>query len=160
MNETVAKQQMLDSLSAKLRAAVVADARNTDEQLLLICKLLSETVPYYNWVGFYLLDRSRAGELVLGPFVGAPTEHKRIPFGRGLCGQTAEQKETVIAQDVAKELNYLACSPQIKSEIVVPILKRGELIGVLDIDSHARSAFTTEDRAFLEQVCALVSELC
>jgi L-methionine (R)-S-oxide reductase len=116
-------------------------------------------VPYYDWVGFYCVDSSK-NELVLGPFVGEPTEHVCIPFGKGLCGQAAERKETVIVQDVTKEPNYLACSPHVKSEIVVPVIKTGRLVGVLDIDSHTRSAFTAEDKRFLEPVCALVAKLC
>jgi L-methionine (R)-S-oxide reductase len=159
MKETADKQQMFNSLSAEVRA-VVADSRNANEKLLSICKLLVDSVSYYDWVGFYCVDHDQSkNELVLGPFAGAPIEHKRISFGLGLCGQAAERQETVIVPDVTKDLNYLACSPHVKAEIVVPIIKRGELVGVLDIDSHTRSAFTAEDKQFLEQVCALVLKL-
>jgi L-methionine (R)-S-oxide reductase len=157
--KTVDKQLFLTSLIDKVQA-IAAGSEDTNEKLLLICKLLVDSVLYYDWVGFYCVahDQSR-NELVLGPFAGEPTEHKRIPFGKGICGQAAERRETVSVPDVTKELNYLACSPHVKSEIVVPIIKRGELVGVLDIDSHARSAFTAEDKEFLEQVCALVLKL-
>ncbi|MBN1761735.1 MAG: GAF domain-containing protein [Methanomicrobia archaeon] len=158
MKNTVTKQQLFLALLGEVRTIAEHTQDDTNEKLLVICKLLVDAVPYYDWVGFYCVDSSK-NELVLGPFACEPTEHKRIPFGKGVCGQAAERRETVISQDVTKELNYLACSPQVKAEIVVPILKRGEFVGVLDIDSHARSAFTAEDKKFLEQVCALVSEL-
>jgi L-methionine (R)-S-oxide reductase len=159
MNETVDKQPFYGALIKNVRD-IVAEPRDRNEKLLSICKLLVDSVLYYDWVGFYRVNHDQSkNELVLGPFAGAPTEHKRIPFGRGLCGQAAELKETVIVQDVTKELNYLACSPHVKAEIVVPIIKRGELVGVLDIDSHTRSAFTAEDKKFLEQVCVLVLKL-
>ena len=129
-----------------------------EEKLLSFCRLLKDKVPYYNWVGIYLVDPSK-NELVIGPFVGEPTVHVRIPFGKGLCGQAAERKETVIAQDVTQELNYLSCSPRVKSEIVVPIVKKEELVGVLDIDAHIRSAFTPEDQEFLETIGKNLSAL-
>jgi len=82
----------------------------------------------------------------------------RIPFGRGICGQAAERKETFVVQDVSKETNYLSCSPEVKSEIVVPIMKDGRVLGELDIDSHSLAPFTDEDREFLENICRLISE--
>ena len=133
---------------------------NRDEKLKEICELLEREIPHYNWVGFYLIDPEKERELVLGPFVGEPTEHVRIPFGAGICGQAAERKLTFIVQDVSKETNYLSCSPDVKSEIVVPIFdKRGNIIGELDIDSHYLEPFTSEDREFLEKICKYVSEL-
>jgi len=158
VNEIVDKQQLLNSLIKNVKL-IVNGSYDSNKKLLSICTLLVDSVLYYDWVGFYCVDQSR-NELVLGPFVGEPTEHVCIPFGKGLCGQAAERKETAIVQDVTKEPNYLACSPHVKSEIVVPIIKRGRLVGVLDIDSHTRSAFTTEDKKFLEQVCALVLYNC
>jgi len=98
-------------------------------------------------------------ELVFGPFAGEPTEHVRIPFGDGICGQAAERKVTVIAQDVSKEMNYLSCSPKVQAEIVVPIFKNGELVGELDRDAHTRSPFTLDDRKFPKNICEIVSAL-
>lgn len=159
MRVTTDGQQMLNSLSVEVKA-VVADARDTNEKLFLICKLLLDSVFYYDWVGFYLVDHDQSkNELVLGPFAGEPAEHRRIPFGKGICGQSAERRETVIVQDVTKETNYLACSPLVKSEIVAPIFNGDELVGVLDIDSQTEAPFTAEDRAFLQTVCELVSGL-
>jgi len=127
-----------------------------DEKLRSICKLLRENFTHFNWVGFYLAS---GNELVLGPFEGEPTEHVRIPFGKGVCGRAAQTRKTRVVQDVSKETNYLACSPKVKSEIVVPILKNGNFVGELDIDSHMLSAFTEEDRKFLEKVCEIISNL-
>ncbi len=127
--------------------------------LQAICDLLKEDVPYYDWVGFYLTDPDAERELVLGPFSGAPTEHTRIAFGQGICGQAAERKQTFVVPDVSKETNYLSCSPTVKSEIVLPILKEERVMGELDIDSHTVDAFSEEDRAFLLKVCLAVSRL-
>lgn len=129
-----------------------------DEKLKRICDLLSDRVPHYNWVGFYLADDSRS-ELALGPCAGAPTKHVRIDFGRGICGQVAESKKTRVVQDVSKENNYLSCSANVMSEIVVPIFKSGELIGELDIDSHRISPFGKDDRTYLEHICEIAGEL-
>lgn len=126
--------------------------------LLAVCVLLGN-VPDYDWVGLYLVDESRKRKLVLGPYVGEPTEHRRISFGKGICGQAAEKEVTIVVQDVAKETNYLSCSPKVKSEIVVPIFKSGKIAGEIDIDSHQLSRFTEEDRILLEKVAETVSEL-
>ena len=98
-------------------------------------------------------------ELILGPFEGAPTEHTRIPFGQGICGQVAEDKQTNIVQDVAQEDNYLSCSINVKSEIVVPIFKNETFIGEIDIDSCEIAPFTDEDEKFLEKVANMISKL-
>ena len=138
---------------------IVNSSLERDEKLRSICKLLRENFSHFNWVGFYLVDEVKGDELILGPFEGESTEHVRIPFGRGVCGQAAQTKKTFLVQDVSKETNYLACSPKVKSEIVVPILKGGELVGELDIDSYRLFAFTEEDREFLEKVCEILSNL-
>ena len=139
--------------------ALVEGPHERDEKLRTICILLAANVLHYHWVGFYLVGRPEKKELVLGPFAGAPTEHVRIPFGRGICGQAAERRGTLMAQDVSLESNYLACSPQVKAEIVVPILRNGALLGLLDIDSQFKAPFSVEDQAFLERVCELLTVL-
>jgi len=130
-----------------------------DETLTRICEVLKNEVPHYDWVGFYLVDPVAERELVLGPYAGAPTEHTRIPFGKGICGQAAATEATFIVQDVTLETNYLSCSPDVRSEIVVPILKEDMIVGELDIDSHALAPFTDQDQAFLDAVCAQVAPL-
>ncbi|MCD6330660.1 MAG: GAF domain-containing protein [Thermoplasmata archaeon] len=136
---------------------VVKEKGGRDEKLLKICKILSK-IPHYNWVGFYIADNEKK-ELHLSSFVGEPTEHKRIPFGKGICGRVAEEQKTLVIQDVSKENNYLACSLKVKAEIVVPIFKNGEFVAELDIDSHQLAPFGEEDKKFLEKVAGMVAEI-
>ena len=137
---------------------LLALAGPRDEKLQRLCVLLRDSVPHYQWVGFYLAEPEKR-ELVLGPFAGEPTEHVRIPYGRGICGQAAERLAPLLVQDVTKESNYLACSAKVKAEIVLPVLKDGRFVAELDIDSHQRAPFTPEDREFLEEVCAAAGRL-
>jgi L-methionine (R)-S-oxide reductase len=120
--------------------------------------LIAERLPYYNWVGFYMLDPNDANVLVLGPFHGAPTDHVRIPVSEGICGAAVAQGETVIVDDVAADPRYLSCSIETKSEIVVPIRAQDRIVGEIDIDSHDLSAFGPEDRTFLEECAALIGQ--
>ncbi len=129
-----------------------------DSKLQKICQLLYDEVDYYNWVGFYFRNGSKE-ELKLGPYVGAPTDHTIIPFGKGICGQVAVSNETFVVQDVNSESNYLSCSIDTKSEIVVPIFKDGKNIGQIDIDSHVLNPFTEKDQQFLEHLCKGISEI-
>ncbi|ABR31228.1 diguanylate cyclase [Thermosipho melanesiensis] len=121
------------------------------------CEILYDKIPYYNWVGFYMINDE--GLLELYDFVGEPTEHVKIKIGEGICGQAANLKRTFIVQDVSKETNYLSCSPKVKSEIVVPIFNNSEVIGELDIDSHYISPFDLRDDQFLKKICIRVSEI-
>jgi len=121
-----------------------------------ICGLLREELEGYDWVGFYLVEN---GELVLGPYVGEPTDHTNIDFGEGICGQAADREETFLVDDVDQENNYLSCSSKVKSEIVVPIFKDGKVIGEIDIDSHKKSNFDEEDKDLLDEIAALVKKI-
>lgn len=138
---------------------ILAAQSPREAKLKALCYLLRHNVPHYEWVGFYLPDPDSPTELLLGPYEGAPTDHTRIPFGQGVCGQVAEKKETIVVQDVSQESNYLSCSLHVKSEIVVPILKDGAFVGELDIDSHDVAPFTTWDRDFLEGTCDALASL-
>ena len=129
------------------------------KKLQYICKLLKDEVCHFDWVGFYFVDKENEKELILGPFEGSPTEHTRIIFGQGVCGQVATKGITIIVQDVSQENNYLSCSHDVKSEIVVPIFKERKFIGEIDIDSHQKAPFTKEDTAFLENIAQKLSEL-
>ncbi len=149
-------KSIFDKLLAEIDR-LVSSGLSRDETLLRVCQLLESSVAYYDWVGFYLVEGEK--ELVLGPFAGEPTEHVRIAFGIGVCGQAAQRKETFLIQDVSCETNYLSCSPKVKAEIVVPIFKNGRVVGELDIDSHQLSPFSDEDRDFLEQICRRLSGL-
>ncbi len=130
----------------------------SDEKLQKVCQLLQDEISYYNWVGFYFRNGEKE-ELILGPYVGAETDHTIIPFGKGICGQVAVSNETFVVPDVSAQDNYLSCSIETKSEIVVPIFKNGENIGQIDIDSHVINPFTKEDEDLLEYVCTRVSEV-
>src|SRR5215212_3799858 len=87
---------------------------------------LKDRIPDYTWVGIYLID---GDELVLGPFLGKPSPHTRIPLGRGICGAAATEKATIVVDDVNADPRYLACSVETKSEIVVPIMNGSEVLG-------------------------------
>lgn len=129
-----------------------------EEKLLKICELLSGSVEYYNWVGFYFANHETQ-TLHLGPYVGAETDHTVIPFGKGICGQVAVSNANFVVPDVAAQDNYIACSFTVKSEIVVPLFVNGQNIGQIDIDSHVLNPFTEEDERFLEFVCSEISKL-
>ncbi len=138
---------------------VIRSAEDRNKKLHRICRLLADHFEHYDWVGFYLVDPQKERELVLGPYVGDPTIHVRIEFGEGICGQAAEREETFVIQDVSKEDNYLSCSVNVKSEIVVPILKEGKVVGEIDIDSHQLAPFTKHDRVYLEKLAEMLSVL-
>lgn len=144
---------------ASLIASIESFARTARSlavlQQFIVCRIAG-SLPSYNWVGFYMLDPGDPVALVLGPFAGAETEHVRIPVSRGLCGAAVAQGQTIVVDDVAADLRYLACSLETRSEIIVPIRARGKIVGEIDIDSHTPAAFGPEDRAFLEQCAALV----
>ena len=107
-----------------------------------------------SWVGFYIY---KPHELVLGPFQGKPA-CVRIQIGRGVCGIAAKEKRTIVVPDVTKFPGHIFCDPQSKSEIVVPLLRNNEVIGVLDVDSASLNAFDKTDQLYLEQVSALLVE--
>jgi L-methionine (R)-S-oxide reductase len=154
----VDKNELFGSLAKKI-SEVLKSKVDRDEKLETVCKLLRDNVSYYNWVGFYIVDKKKQKELVLGPFEGEPTEHTRISFGRGICGQAAERRKTFLVQDVSKETNYLSCSANVKSEIVIPIFKNEKVVGELDIDSHALSPFTKKDETFLKKIGEMASRI-
>jgi L-methionine (R)-S-oxide reductase len=129
-----------------------------EEKLLKVCELLEQNISYYTWVGFYFANHDTK-TLHLGPYVGAPTDHTVIPFGKGICGQVAVSNQNFVVPDVAAQDNYIACSFTVKSEIVVPLFVNGENIGQIDIDSNVLDPFTEADERFLEFVNAAISKL-
>lgn len=131
---------------------ILTSERSTQSKLEEIVKLVNTNYPKCIWVGFYFMNH-KTQQLHLGPFVGTPTDHTIIPFGKGICGQVAVSGETYIADNVQEESNYIACSLGVQSEIVVPIYDEDTLVAQLDIDSNTLMAFTDTDRKFLEQVC-------
>ncbi len=132
-NKTIARSVLLDQVAASLK----------------------KQFDHYTGVYIYLLE---GDTLVLGPFRGRPTEHTRIPVGAGVCGRAARVKKTVTVDDVNSDPEYLACSLETRSEIVVPILQGDRVLGEIDIDSDVPAAFTDADRVFLEKVAELIAE--
>jgi len=116
-------------------------------------RLLADRLPHYNWVGMYVVQ---GGMLHLGPFVGAPTEHAIIPIGRGVCGTAVATGQNQVVADVRTLANYLACSLETRSEIVVLIRDpdTNAVLGQIDADGHEVGAFDESDEALLEAVAA------
>lgn len=143
---------IFETLKPEIENIISNKVKSVNEKLLKICELLEKNVSYYNWVGFYFRNGNKE-ELILGPYVGAPTDHTVIPFGKGICGQVAVSNQNFVVPDVTAQDNYIACSITVKAEIVIPIFVNGENIGQIDIDSNTPNPFTEEDERFLEFVC-------
>ena len=145
-------------LKSTVKTIVKNNNLNVDERLLHICELLEANVAHYNWVGFYFKNGDKL-EIKLGHYVGEPTDHTIIPFGKGICGQVAVSNQNFVVPDVSAQDNYIACSITVKSEIVIPIFVNGENIGQIDIDSNTPDPFTEADERFLEFVCKEVATI-
>lgn len=147
-----------EKLKPHVKSIVSNNTLTVDERLLHICELLETHIDYYNWVGFYFINGNKE-ELKLGPYVGEPTDHTIIPFGKGICGQVAISNENFVAPDVSAQDNYIACSITVKAEIVIPIFVDGKNIGQIDIDSNTPDPFSENDERFLEFVCHQVAQI-
>lgn len=135
------------TLVIKQLAALMEGESNRIANLSNASALLNLFLDRINWVGFYLLEDK---ELVLGPFQGLPA-CVRIPLGRGVCGTSAKLAETIRVEDVNLFPGHIACDASSQSEIVVPLMKNGQLIGVLDIDSPEKNRFDEVDQQKLEE---------
>jgi L-methionine (R)-S-oxide reductase len=146
-----AYRELARDLSALLAGErdLIANAANT-------AALLYDALPGLNWVGFYLY---KSGELVLGPFQGKPA-CVRIALGKGVCGTAAERRSTVIVDDVHAFPGHIACDSASNSEIVVPLLRDGQLFGVLDLDSPDHARFGASDRTGLEAIARIFVDAC
>lgn len=138
------------ALLAKQLDAVLEGENNQIANLSNASALLNQFLDDTNWVGFYLMEE---GELVLGPFQGLPA-CVRIKVGRGVCGTAVEKRETLRIEDVHAFPGHIACDAASNSEIVIPLIKNDEVIGVLDIDSPSKSRFSEEDQKGLEKFAA------
>jgi L-methionine (R)-S-oxide reductase len=121
-------------------------------------RTLHEAEDRYNWVGVYLM-RDKEEKLWLHNYVGAPTEHSEIEVGQGVCGTAVAEKKNQTVPDVSEVENYLACSPKVKSEMVVLIRAGDEILGQIDIDSHEKSAFTDDDESEVQAVADKLAEV-
>jgi L-methionine (R)-S-oxide reductase len=135
--------------------SAIAAAPAPESAMQQAVRLLKDAMPHYSWVGIYVLE---GDELVLGPYLGKPSPHTRIPLGRGICGAAATEKATIVVDDVNADPRYLACSIETKSEIVVPIMRGDRVLGEIDIDSDQAAAFGARDRALLEPVAAMLAD--
>jgi L-methionine (R)-S-oxide reductase len=135
--------------------SAVAAAPTTESAMQQVVRLLKDAVPHYTWVGIYVVE---GDELVLGPFIGKPSPHTRIPLGKGICGAAVTEKATIVVDDVNADPRYLACSIETRSEIVVPIMRGSQALGEIDIDSDRPAAFGDRDRALLEPIAAMLAE--
>lgn len=144
------KSEKYESLIPQIRS-VLAGETDMIANMANVAAILHEEFDFW-WTGFYRVEQ---GMLVLGPFQG-PVACTRIAKGRGVCGTAWQRQETVVVEDVEKFKGHIACSSESRSEIVVPMLKSGEVIGVLDIDSRELSCFDLTDQLYLEQIVELL----
>lgn len=147
------KKEMYSDLYSQC-AALIGDEKDFLANSANISALIFHKIPNLNWAGFYFL---KDGELVLGPFQGKPA-CIRIKIGVGVCGTAAEKRQTVVVPDVHKFPGHIACDSASNSEIVVPLLQKGRLIGVLDLDSPHKGNFDEEDNKGLERIVELLIE--
>jgi GAF domain-containing protein len=144
------KQEQYESLIPQIKGLLEGEPDQV-ANLANVAAALKEQFGWF-WVGFYLV---KGDELVLGPFQG-PVACTRIRKGRGVCGTSWAQAGTIIVPDVEKFPGHIACSSLSKSEIVVPLFKRDEVVGVLDVDSDELDQFDETDKHFLESIVALI----
>ena len=147
---TGSKEEKYRELLTQLHALVSTE---TDfiANLANVAAALKQTFGFF-WVGFYIV---KGDELVLGPFQG-PIACTRIRIGRGVCGTAWKEVRTLIVPDVEQFPGHIACSSDSKSEIVVPMIRQGEVVGVLDIDSDTLDSFDTVDARYLEEICTYI----
>ncbi|MEH7250995.1 GAF domain-containing protein [Neobacillus niacini] len=139
----------------KQLVALLHGEKNQIANLSNTSALLNQFLDRINWVGFYLVDENN--ELVLGPFQGLPA-CVRIPLGKGVCGTSAKNLETIRVEDVHQFPGHIACDAASNSEIVIPLIKDGKLLGVLDIDSPIKNRFDEVDQEQLEEITAILVE--
>lgn len=137
-------------------AALARSAGSIESLMDRIAHRIHEQITRYNWVGFYLVEHSAAKALVLGPYAGSFSPHKRIPLDSGLCGAAVVTGKTILVNDVSKDPRYLAGSPMVKGNLVVPIFARNAVVAEIDVESYFTNAFQEADQKFIESCAALV----
>lgn len=137
----------------KVRAIVSADG-SAAGKVQAAMELIHDRHDLYDWIGVYVL---RGDVLHLGPYAGEPTEHTAIPVGRGVCGTAVAENRNQIVDDVREVANYIACSPAVRSEIVVLIRDGEDILGQIDVDSDTVGAFDEEDEFFLTELAELLA---
>ncbi|WP_417464880.1 GAF domain-containing protein [Kordiimonas sp.] len=152
----MSKHEIYAETAAQIEAVLEGETDRTAQMATVSC-LLSQAFPdSYFWTGFYIVDPARENELVVGPYQGT-LGCLRIPFGRGVCGTAAAERETQIVEDVHAIPNHIACDSRSNSEIVVPVFDRsGKLIAVFDVDSTEKGTFDEVDKDWLERIVASI----
>ncbi|WP_417458250.1 GAF domain-containing protein [Kordiimonas sp.] len=152
----MSKHEIYAETAAQIEAVLEGETDRTAQMATVSC-LLSQAFPNsYFWTGFYVVDPARESELVVGPYQGT-LGCLRIPFGRGVCGTAAAERETQIVEDVHAIPNHIACDSRSNSEIVVPVFDRaGKLIAVFDVDSTEKGTFDEVDKDWLERIVASI----
>lgn len=145
------KEEIYSELLPQIKS-LIADEPDLIANLANVTSALKQAFPSFSWVGFYLM---KGDELVLGPFQGK-LACTRIKIGTGVCGTSALEKKTIIVPDVEKFPGHIYCDPDSKSEIVVPIIKDGKVLGVLDVDSYELNNFDEVDKFYLEKIVDLL----
>ncbi|WP_313434554.1 GAF domain-containing protein [Novosphingobium sp.] len=146
------KTELYADLAAAAKALVDGE-RDGIANMANLAALIWQFLPNLNWAGFY---RNVEDELVLGPFVGKPA-CIRIPLGRGVCGTAAASGETQVVPDVHAFPGHIACDADSRSELVVPVLREGKVVAVIDLDSPVADRFDAEDATGIEAIAALVA---
>lgn len=154
IDKSLSKDQRYEELIPQIKSLIDGETELITN-LAQICAALKYSMEGFFWVGFYF---RKEDELILGPFQG-PVACSRIKIPKGVCGAAADRRETIIVPDVNQFPGHIACSSLSKSEIVTPIFKNEDVVGVLDVDSDSFNNFDEIDKIYLEQVTALVSQL-
>jgi len=148
--KSASKAEQYENLLPQIKALTESET-DLIANLANVAAVLKSAFDFF-WVGFYLV---KGGELVLGPFQG-PAACTRIAFGKGVCGTAWKERRTIIVPDVELFPGHISCSSESKSEIVVPLFRENEIIGVLDIDSDRLDTFDETDAGYLEKICTTI----
>ncbi len=142
------RRQLIDNVRI-----AIASQKSEPDVLQAAVEIIDDFSDGFSWTGFYMMKN---GALEIGPYVGPETPHTRIPLNSGICGAAASQKKSIIVDDVTGDPRFLACSPQTKSEIVVPLLDGESVLGEIDIDSNQRGFFSLDDKKMFEEIAVTI----
>ena len=144
------RKQLIDNIRI-----AIENMESENDILQAAAELIHNYSEGFDWTGFYLM---KDGALEVGPYIGPETPHTRIELNAGICGAAASKKKSIIVEDVTGDARFLACSPNTKSEIVVPLMDGDKVLGEIDIDSNKRGFFSDDDRKMFEEVASTIVE--
>ncbi|HMS64133.1 MAG TPA: GAF domain-containing protein [Ignavibacteria bacterium] len=153
----LSKKEQYESILPQINSLIEGES-NFLVNITNITSVIKYSFDNILWAGFYFIDKENQNELLIGPFQGR-VPCTRIPIGNGVCGASAERKETIIVEDVGKFPGHIVCDSLSRSEIVVPVIKANKVIGVLDIDSELLNNFDETDKKYLEKLIENISHL-